>query len=680
MAPRPAIVTWWELVKAEAALALPSLASLAAVPVLLGAGIALYFALPVEPSLAALALPAGLGAALCLLVRRWRWPMLLSLGVAMVCAGAGVAKLRTDLVAAPVLEKRIGPRMVDGRVVEVERRGSGWRLLLDEVGIRGLDAMPERVRVTFRGAPPSVGARVRVRAVLQPPPEPAAPGAFDFARQAWFDRLGGVGYAVGPVRTIGTAPAGIDMAAWRLALGQRIVAALPGDAGALAAALMTGDRGAISDDALDAMRDSGLAHLLAISGLHIGLFSGVVFFVVRALLALWPHLALNWPIKKWAAVAALAAAGCYMLLTGASVPTQRAFVMVALVFLAVLVDRNPLSMRLVAVAATAVLLLSPESLLSVSFQMSFAAVLCLIAAYEAGWRRLTAWRREAGWWAGPTVYALGVALSTLVAGAATAPFALFHFQQTALYGLAANLVAVPATALWIMPLALATFLALPFGWEAAPLWLMQFGLDLVLDSAATVAAWPGAVLRLPSSPDWVPLAIAGGMLLLCLVPGRMRWLGLPVLLVGLLNLGSGRQPDVFIDEEAGLVAVRMADGLAFSRPARGFTAGAWSRQAGFAPDQRSAAAWRCDALACVWPADEPYLSHVRDEQALAEDCARVPVIVAAEPVRVRCDAETVVDFFDVWREGAHALFIERGQWRVETVAGQRGERPWVRRR
>jgi competence protein ComEC len=406
----------------------------------------------------------------------------------------------------------------------------------------------------------------------------------------------------------------------------------------------------------------------------------VVFFLVRAGLALWPAVALNWPIKKWAAVAALAAAGCYMLLTGASVPTQRAFVMVAIVFLAVLVDRNPLSMRLVAVAATVVLLLRPESLLSVSFQMSFAAVLCLIAAYEAGWRRLAAWRREAGWWRAPAVYVVGVALSTIVAGAATAPFALFHFQQTALYSLAANLVAVPATALWIMPTALLTFLALPFGLEAGPLWLMQGGLNLVLGSAEAVAAWPGAVLRLPASPGWVLLPVAGGMLLLCLVRGWVRWLGLPVLLLGLGHLGDERPPDILVDDVAGLVAARAADGLAFSRPARGFTPESWSRQAGFAPDAVSAEAWRCDALACVWPAADPVISHVGDERALAEDCAAVPVVVAAEPVRVRCDTEVVIDRFDVWREGAHALYFERGRWRVETVAGRLGDRPWVRRR
>ncbi|MEQ9641774.1 MAG: ComEC/Rec2 family competence protein [Alphaproteobacteria bacterium] len=663
-----------------ASVALPALAGMLALPILLGLGIAGYFMLPSEPDLATVLAPAGIGAVLCGLLRRWRGAMLAALALTVVFAGAGVAKLRSDHVAAPVLEKRIGPRMVDGRVVTVERRGNGWRMVLDELGIGRLKTVPERARLTTRGDPAPVGARVRVRAVLQPPPQPAAPGAFNFARQAWFQRLGGVGYAIGPVRATGVAPAGPDLAALRLLIGVRVRAALPGDAGALAAALMTGDRGAISAEHLDAMRDSGLAHLLAISGLHIGLFSGVVFFVVRAGLALWPALAVRWPIKKWAAVAALLAAGAYMLLTGASVPTQRAFVMVAIVFLAVLADRNPLSMRLVAVAATAILLLRPESLLSVSFQMSFAAVVCLIAAYEAGWPRLMRWRRETGWWGRPTVYVGGIALSTLVAGTATAPFALIHFQQTALYGLAANLVAVPATALWIMPAALATFLALPFGLEAAPLWVMQFGLDTVLGTAEAVAAWPGAVMRVAASPDWVAAPVAAGALLVCLLRGWPRWLGVPVLLAGLAFVGSVRPPDLLVDDVAGLAATRADDGLAFSRPARGFVAEVWSRRAGFAPDQRSERGWRCDGLACVWPPDEPVVSHVRNEQALAEDCAAVPVIISAEPVRIRCPADVVIDRFDVWRHGPHALYRDGAGWRVETVSGSLGERPWVRRR
>jgi competence protein ComEC len=293
------------------------------------------------------------------------------------------------------------------------------------------------VRVTLRAASEAlpVGSWVRLPAVLNPPPAPAMPGAFDFARQAWFDRLGGVGYAVGRPEAI-AAPVGEDGAGWRLRveglrqrLNERIQAALPGPAGAVAAALMTGDRGAIPEELVEAMRDSGLAHLLSISGLHIGLVWTLLFFAVRAGLALAEPVALRWPVKKWAAAAALAGAFAYLLISGAEVPTQRAFLMTALVTLAILCDRSALSMRLVAWAAGAILLLTPEALLSASFQLSFAAVVALVAAYEVLAPRLARLRADSGTARRIGLYLAGVCLTTFVAGLATAPFGLFHFTR-----------------------------------------------------------------------------------------------------------------------------------------------------------------------------------------------------------------------------------------------------------
>ena len=328
-------------------------------PVLLGVGIALYFAMPGEPPAwpapAALLLAAAVG----VFGRRRTMVLLATLAVASVALGFAAADYRAKSVAAPVLEKRTGPVTVTARIREVSvLPDGGRRLVLDHptIGRLPADETPKRVRVRLRGkADPNLasGDWVKLLAILLPPPEPAAPGAFDFARRAWFQQLGAVGFAVGrPIRVarrdadqgdLGTFVAGL-----RQDVSARVRAALPGPQGAVAAALMTGDRGAIPPEVMQAMRDAGLAHLLAISGLHIGLVAALAFFAVRAVLALIPPLALRYPIKKWAAVPALIVSLGYLVLTGATVPTQRAFLMTCLVLLAIVMDRSALSMRLVA--------------------------------------------------------------------------------------------------------------------------------------------------------------------------------------------------------------------------------------------------------------------------------------------------------------------------------------------
>ncbi|MEE8213905.1 MAG: ComEC/Rec2 family competence protein, partial [Alphaproteobacteria bacterium] len=508
-------------------------------PVGVGVGVIGYFGLTAEPpwwlgvavltaiigaaGLTALAVPSKRGAGLAG-----------ALVLGSLAAGFAVAQARTAWVAAPVLERKIGPVGLRGRVAGIERLPKGLRLVLEAPRIDGLDPdrTPARVRLRLsagQGAAVEIGAWVELRAVLRPPSPPAAPGAFDFQRHAYFLRLGGVGFAVAAARRVAP-PRELRATAfgsWRLALAglridtaDRIRSALDGPAGAVAAALMTGDRRAIPKHVLADMRDSGLAHLLAISGLHIGLVAGILFFGLRAALALVPKLALHYPIKKWAAAAALVGAFGYVLISGATVPTQRAFLMVCVVLLAVMVDRTAISMRLVAWAALIVLVMAPDSLLGPSFQMSFAAVIALVAAYEVLRGRFSAWRAEAGILRRAGLYLAGVGVTTIVATAATAPFAVYHFNRFAEYGLAANLAAVPLTALWIMPWAMAAFCLMPAGLETLALTPMGWGIEAVIGIARTVAGWPGSVRLVPAMPAAGLGLVAIGVLWLCLWQGR----------------------------------------------------------------------------------------------------------------------------------------------------------------
>ena len=669
-------------------------------PVAFAAGIGVYFGLPDEPpALAGLFVLAVMLAAAGRLRSRLT-PALLLIGVAFAAAGFAVAQFRTWQVTAPVLERPYGPAGVEGRVVRVELRPDGPRVTLEDVFLKGIDraATPHLVRVKLRrGELVDIGERIDVYAKLSPPSAPSAPGAYDFQRRSWFDRLGAVGFALGRVKKRADDAGarswspGLFMAAVRLHMTERIRKALPGESGAIAAALMTGDRSAIADETLDAMRDSGLAHLLAISGLHLGLVAATVFFGARALLALSERLTLRQPIKKWAALAALSGSFSYLLLAGATVPTQRAFVMTGLVLLAILLDRDAISMRLVAWAALIVLAIAPESLLGASFQMSFAAVVALVGFYEAFRERFRSLRSAVGngLVARIGLYAAGVAATTVIASFATGLVALHHFGRLAIYGLPANMLAVPLTALWIMPWAVIAAVLMPLGLDGIPLTLMGWGIDALLWIAGGISAWPGAVRPVPALPVAGLAVVAMGGLWLCLWRGKWRLAGVPALVLGLAGMGMGQGPDILVSDDGGLLAVRLADGrLSLSNRADRRIAEDWLEQEG----QEESLYWpkngasddgrlRCDGLGCIYRAEGRSVALLWKGEGHDEDCRTVDILISDRPVRGRCPAPVlVIDRFDLWRHGAAAIWLDGGEIRVRTVAEYQGRRPWSSRR
>lgn len=550
------------------------------VPVFFGLGIAVYFHLPREPApwligFAVVLLPSGLVLARVL-------PLSLApfgLGLTLIAAGGLTALVRAHVVAAPVLDFRYyGP--VQGRVVEIDRSsGDQLRLTLDRVVLDRMDPddTPAKVRVTLSQGPPAVMAQsgdvVILTAHLSPPNGPVEPGDFDFRMQAWFEGLGAVGYTRSPVLRLMPSEDHLDLwvARTRYTLSQGLQLYVRGDPGGLAAAVMTGDRAGLSQGASDAMRDANLYHLVSISGMHMGMLVAIIFAATRGGLALVPYAALHWPLKMVAALVALPAALFYLLLAGRDVATERAFVMSAVMLGAILCDRQAVSLRVVALAGLGVLALRPEALFNAGFQMSFAAVVALVAVFQrvsALRGQLTAWR-----WLMPTVMLL---LSSLVAGLATAPYAAAHFNRVAHYGLIANLLAVPVMGFVVMPAAIFMGLSAPFGVTEPARSLIAWGSGWIVWVSSVIAGWEGAVSLVARPPNVVLPLITFAGLMLCLWQGRGRWLGVPLALCALGFWGYAARPALLIAQSGGIVGVMGPEGRALSRPdGEAFTAQNW---------------------------------------------------------------------------------------------------------
>ncbi|WP_448187404.1 ComEC/Rec2 family competence protein [Azospirillum sp. sgz301742] len=665
-------------------------------PVGLGFGVAAYFLLPTEPPGWMGAALTGVAAVLAWALRRWTLGLAVALAILAVAVGFASAQGRTAFMADPMLRKPIGPVLVTGRVEIVDRLPEGARLVLRELSIERLapKATPGRVRLRLPGRLPlpEAGTVVRLRAMLTPPPAPPAPGGFDFQRNAFFDGIGGSGFVLsaavaveGPPPTLWRAVM-IGVERLRERIFERCRAALPEPEASMTAALLNGEQTGIPKPVMDDMRASGLSHLLSVSGLHVALVAGLVFAVLRGLLALIEPLALRWPIKKIAAVGGILAAAGYLLVVGPQAPMLRSVLMSGMVMAAVLVDRTTVSLRVIVFAGLTVLLIQPEGMLGPSFQMSFGAVLALISAFEVMAPTLRRWQEGAGWPLKTLLYFTGVALSSVVATLATTPFSLFHFQQVALYGVLSNMLAVPVTSFWVMPWGLLAYVLLPMGWEEPALVAMGWGVTVVIWTAHLTAGLPGATLLVPAMPLAGLVAIVLGGLWLALWSGRWRLWGLVPVLLGLISPVFTVPPDVLVAGDGKLLAVRAADGrlsLSSATAAR-FIANAWLKRDGVdtpsAPWPRGGRSTdgrlACDALGCVYRKDGRTVALSSNSQAQAEDCGSADAVVNLEPAR-HCRAPLVIDRWALLRGGTHALYVTSGGVRAESVRERRGQRPWT---
>lgn len=665
----------------------------------LATGIGLYFALPAEPEPLLLVTAAALGVLLVWLGQ----PAGLLLLVGAVLFGFALAGLQTSRSATPLLAATTGEVTVTGRAVSVER-SSRTRLVmvLAPEQIEGLEAarLPKLLRLSLpekAGLTPP-GARVILKARLAPLPTPVAPGAFDYGRKLWLEGIGGTGRVTSADIILLEAPQGTTLIAARLtalrsAMGARIHAALAEPYASFAEALITGERSTIPPEINKSLLVSGLYHILSISGLHMWLVAGGVFWAVRAGLALVPAVALRCPIRKWAAVAALLMALFYMLLAEGGVATLRSFIMVAIVFFAVIVDRPALSARNLALAAVAILVLDPKAAIEASFQMSFLAVLGLVTFHEAWARYRTgrgisaqamqrhwAWRITA--W-GLAAFAASL-VTSLIAGATSSLPAAYHFGRVSPYGVLANGLAIPVVGGMVMPFAIMSALLMPFGLEQLPLTVMGKGLELVILISNWVASLPGANEVIARPPLLATTTVAVGVMLLCLLAGPLRLGGLAVMAAGGLQmLNPPPLPDVLIETTAQNVAFRDGAGhLVPAQPRRGrFAVEKWLQANGEEESPGSAAkraGWVCAEGRCAAEVKGRRIVYLVGLEGKALDCRGADILIADFPLRGACRGVPLrVDRFDLWRSGAHAIYLGEVDPVVRTARSEQGRRPWV---
>ncbi|MDE2385803.1 MAG: ComEC/Rec2 family competence protein [Alphaproteobacteria bacterium] len=663
------------------------------VPMFLIAGNWAYFQLSFEPGVEALLVLAALAAAL-LLAKRGNVALFL---VGIVLLGFCATQFRALMVATPMLRGPTNGVIAGGYVADYENKAGGARELIiaveEATGIPDGE-QPKRIRIYAPGTGSlQIGDYITFEAYLSPLPRPVQPGGFDYGRMLYFQSIGAGGRMIGP-------PAVEERPVpWRYqyrrifrglrqAISSRITAVIPGAVGHLADSMVSGERAGIPAEMNTSLQISGLAHIISISGLHMSMVAGGVFWAVRALLAFIPFFALNFPIKKIAAVAALVVGLFYTLLADSGSATERSYLMIAVMFFAVLIDRPAISLRNLAIAAIIILLVTPEESVGASFQMSFLAVMGLSGFAE--WQRqrqthappkqmpLAARLRHKAWH-----FTVVSALTTLVAGGTSTIAAAYHFDRLSPYSVIANGVTLPVSEALVMPPALVAVLLMPLGLEYYPLKVMELGLALTMKVSDWIATWPGSNLMVakPHVAGIVLMALGAGLVAAGI--GRMRQAGLAVALLGLLATQLSSRPAILIEDRAATVAILTPQGrYTFAQGAKNkFVGSKWLQGNGETvslDEASSGSGWDCTSGDCFSDLAPLSVAYLREKSGQGLYCPPTEIIIADFPLHHQCrEARLVIDRIDVWRSGAQAISFAGSRYILKTARAEQGNRPWA---
>ena len=646
-------------------------------PIWLGIGIILYFWLPFNPTIT-MVYSAIVLQLLCLVVlwkmRFLAYPVKKSLFICVfVALGFVVSAAQVARMDAPALPADIDVITMQARVAEVSLDEGKYRVLFDELSIDELeqDKTPPTLRLSYRGkTPPELGGLVTARAKVFSPSGPAMPGSFDFARYFFFRQIGGVGVVFPPLKPVnldvnnGQNPfplpegegSGSKAVAgeisfwqnWRYIIQQKFMDKLSSPISAIAIALSTGDKTAISDEVRENFQAASLSHMLAISGMHMAIICGIFYAVLRSILSIIPFVYYRINVKKLSAFLALIATGIYLCLAGFPVSAVRAYIMISFMLSAVLVDREAFTVRSLAIAAFAILLVQPSNIMEAGFQLSFAATLALVVCYRWFSRKNS---KNQGFVSSAKdfktlykmkKYFLGIVISSLIASLATLPFVAYHFQQIAPYGIIANLFAVPILGLIVMPAVILTLVLMPFGLEHISLGLVEFGIDNIYKVAVYVAEIEGSLIHISPIAPYVMMVMVIGLILLLLHRSlNWKYAGVVMVASGMVASLFYIQPDILISADGKHVAVKDDEYgwvLVKGKSTRNFLMRQWQERLGeeftmlkkLKKEEKYPKSLKCDWSGCVYKKDGNVIAITKRQEALAEDCLLSDIVIAAD--------------------------------------------------
>jgi competence protein ComEC len=695
-------------------------------PVLFATGIGIYFILDFEPALWSGVIALEL-LVLFAYVARFRPALVfVSVCVGTILLGFTYMQMRSRYLQAPVISKKINFAKVSARVIKIEKFSRSYRILFDDVKIEKIkkEKTPKKIRIKFKfpDAKFIAGSYVSFNASLNPPSSPAVAGGYNFSRRAWFEQIGAVGFSFSRPKIIKAKTSisikdrflfNVDI--FRKKIAHKIYEILPGEEGKICASLIAGERGEIPRKITDNYRDSGLAHMLSISGLHMGLFASLVYFVVRLLLSAVPFLSQRLNTKKIAAFLAIISITLYLFISGMRVPSQRAYFMTVVVLVGVLFDRRAISIRLIVWAGFVVLLFHPEALVSPSFQMSFAAVIALVSAYEAGAGKLSTFlsKKQNDEFVFESVlrvvasYIAGILLSDFIASLATTPYAIYHFNRVAVYTTLGNFLAAPFFGFLVMPFAVLSLFLSFVGLEQIPVLIMGWGVRQMNSITSYVASLSDSVMLVAQIPSYGLALLSLGGVWLCVWRKKWRLLGLIPIFIGVYSAFNVNIPDVVISEDASVVAVKVGKNLSIKPSKKGrFVKKTWLEFYGVEKKNSKSdkalqkALWgegkskrylklandvkreknvsiSCDVWGCVYKTKGKVIAISEKEESHPKDCKTADIIFSKTPIRINCDyPELAIDRFDLWKNGSYSLWIKGETIKYITSSNVVGDRPW----
>lgn len=614
---------------------------------------------------------------------RWLASVLILSALTLFTIGYAVSSFRTNNINTVLLEQDLPFMVIEGRIEKiVNLEGSkAKRIILDQVNIDGKSYRVRLKSYHFKGDEWAIGDKVSVKAKLIAPGGPTMPDGFDFSRKAFYDDISAVGYTIQDAIIIDkNATQSDSVEQLRQFIGNVIYDNMEIRNAAVAQALLTGERAGINQSDTEAFRVSGLAHLLAISGLHIGMVAGCVFFFIRLGLACIPNFALHYPIKKWAAGCAIIIAFSYMILAGATVPTVRAFIMSSLVLLAIILDRSALNLRLVSLAALFVMITTPEAIVGPSFILSFSAVAALIVFYKNIGRKLLVNARAYKPLWRPFYYVLGVIVTSFIATLATAPFSIMFFNRFALYSILSNIVAIPLMGFLIMPFGLMGILLIPFGLDGLFWIIMEWGIAHILNIADIIASYRYASLAFPSFNTWESFIICLGFIFLLFWNGKLRWIGLMAIIAAFINVFISPQKMIMIstDMKAIIYVDKSVDNIYLIGKMDSYTKSNWLGFHGYnmdvnipryeSGDNINNNTGYCDDYMCRLNIDSVNVTVLINALKKDEVCDNSDIIIADFPLdKSYCPSAKIIDRFDVWKYGATSITFNDDKYSIKTV-------------